>query len=58
VSGLWKAAIGVGGPDNITMALVRAGASSRGRLGVEAAPLSRLPGGEYRRYRRSSRKAR
>jgi serine/threonine protein phosphatase PrpC len=55
---LWKAAIEVGGPDNITRALVRLGTQNQGRLGAEAAPLSRLAGEEYRRYGRSSRDAR
>ena len=54
---LWKAVIGVGGPDNLTMALGRLGALNRGRLGA-AAPLSRLAGEEYLGYGRSSREAR
>ena len=55
---LWKAAVEVGGPDNVTMALVRLGTWNRGRLGAEAASLSRLAGEEYRRYGRWSREAR
>jgi len=55
---LWKAAIGAGGPDDITMARVRLRAWNRGRRGAAAAPLSRLAGEEYRRYGRSSREAR
>ena len=38
VSELWEAAIEVGGPGNITMALARLGPWNRGRLRAEAAP--------------------
>jgi len=55
---LWEAAIEAGGPDDITVALVRLGTQSRGRPRRGGGIPSRLPGAEYRGYRRWSREAR